>query len=114
MVSTRRVTVLGTPSCVDGGACAVPDSSVANLSLVKFNHFDTKCDAECEYFFKKKIADMCRHNMTRCYSCGNCWYGFAQCSCYKEPEFDIDECESSDEDVFLPRLRNVSPDSSKP
>ena len=40
-----------TPSCADGGACAVPDSTVANLSSGQFNHFDTKCDEECEYFF---------------------------------------------------------------
>ena len=97
---------------MDGGARSVPDSTVANLSLTQFNHFDTKCDEECQYFFKKKIADMCRHNMTRCYSCGNCWDGFAQCSCYKEPGFDIDECESSNEDVFLPTPRNNSPDST--
>ena len=103
-----------TPDCVTGGARAVPDSTVANLSSAQFNHFDTKCDEECEYFFKKRIADMCRHNMTRCYSCGNCWDGFAQCSCYKDPGFGNDESESSDEDVFLPRPRNVSPDSTKP
>ena len=54
------------------------------------------------YFFRKKIADMCRHNITRCYSCGNCWDGFAQCSCYKDPGFDIDECESRP--VMLARI----------
>ena len=48
-------------------------------------------------FFKKKIADMCQHNMTRCYSCRNCWDGFPQCSCDKEPIVS-DESESSDED----------------
>ena len=37
-----------TPSRVDGGACAVPDSTVANLSSAQFNHFDTICDEECE------------------------------------------------------------------
>ena len=99
---------------MDGGAYSIPDSTVVNLSSAQLNHFDTKCDEECEYFFKKKIADICRHNMTRFYSCGNCWDGFAQFSCYKEPGFDIDECETSDGDVFLPRLRNVSPDFTKP
>ena len=29
-----------TPTHVDGGACAVPDSTVANLSSAPFNHFD--------------------------------------------------------------------------
>ena len=48
-----------TPDCVTGGARAVPDSTVANLSSAQFNHFDTKSDEECEYFFRKKIADMC-------------------------------------------------------
>ena len=73
-----------TPTHVDGGACAVPYSTVANLSSAPFNHFDTRCDEENENFFKKKIADISQHNMTRCYSCGNCLDGFAQCSCYKE------------------------------
>ena len=103
-----------TPTHVDGGACAVPNSTVANLSLAPFNHFDTRCDEECEYFFKKKIDDLCRHNMTRCYSCGNCWDWFAQCSCYKEPRVDSDERESSDEDVFSPKPHSVRPDSTKP
>ena len=44
----------------------------------------------------------------------NCCDGFAQCSCYKDPGFDINDSESSDEDVFLIRPRNVSPDSTKP
>ena len=96
-------------SQVDGGACAPPDSTAANLSSAQFNHFDTKCDEECEYFFKKKFVDMCRHNMTRCYSCWNCWDGFAQCSCYKDPpRVDSDEYESSGKDVFSQNPRSGS------
>ena len=104
-----------TPTHVNGGACALPDSTVANLSSAQFNNLDSKCDEECEYFFKMKIADMCRHHMTRCYSCGNCWDGFSQCPCYKDPpRVDYGEYESRDEDVFSPNPRSVSPDSTKP
>ena len=56
----------------------------------------------------------CVHSMTRCFSCRNCWDGLAQCSCYKEPRVDSDEYESRDEDVFSPKPRSVSPDSTKP
>ena len=52
--------------------------------------------------------------MTTCNSFGNCWDWFGQCSCYKEPSVDNDECESSDEDVFSPKPRSGSPDSTKP
>ena len=44
-----------TPGCVGGGAHAVPDSTVANLYSAQFNHFDSKCDEECEYFFRKRL-----------------------------------------------------------
>ena len=62
-----------TPNNVDGGAYALPESTVANLSSSHINRFDAKYDEECEYFFNKKIADMCRHSMIRCYWCGNSW-----------------------------------------
>ena len=107
-----------TPAHVKGGACAVLDSTVANLSSAQFNHLDTTCDDECQYFFKNKIADMCQHNMSRCYSCGNCWDGFARCQCYKDPpRVDSGENDSSDEHVFAPKPkknRSVSPDLTKP
>ena len=91
-----------------------PRLNSCNLYSAQFNHFDLKCDDECEYFFRKKFADMCWHNKTRCCSCGNCWDGFSQWLCYKELWVDSDEYESSDEDVFSPKPRSVSPDSSKP
>ena len=97
-----------TPTHVNGGACAVPDSTVADLSSAQFNHFDTRCDDRCEYFIREYTI------MTACYSCGNCCDGFAQCSCYKEPSVDSDQCESSDDNVFSPKPCSGSPDSTKP
>ena len=43
-----------TPTHIVGGAFAVPDSTVANLPSAQFNHFDSRCDDECDFIFKKK------------------------------------------------------------
>ena len=117
-VAIRWACVPGTLSCplrMSMVAHVHSHSTAANLSLSRINYFDTKCDEECEYFFNKKIADMSQHNMTRCYSCGNCWDGFAQCLCYNiPPRVDSDEHERSDEEVFSPKARSISPYSTRP
>ena len=46
-----------TPTHVDGGACAVPDSTVADLSSAQFNHSETRCADIFEYFFRNTQYD---------------------------------------------------------
>ena len=94
----------------DQSASTMPDSSVSSLSSTPYNYYDTRCDDECSYMYKKKLADMCRHGVVRCYSCGNAWDGFAQCPCYMASMSDNPE--SSDEDVFVPKVRPDLPDST--
>ena len=96
-------------------------------TLNPHNRFDTDCDSECTYLYKKRLSEFCRHSMCRCYHCGACWDGLAQCPCYLERsptpqpdgnsidgfEMSSDSDSCSDEDVFSPKTReSTEPDST--
>ena len=96
-------------------------------TLNPHNRFDTDCDSECTYLYQKRLSEYCRHSMCRCYNCGFCWDGFAQCPCYMEGspihqpdgnhidgfEMSGSDSVSSDEDVFNPKTtESTEPDST--
>ena len=60
----------------------MPSHTTALTTHKIFNFFDDSCDDECTYLHHKDIASICRHNLTRCRKCNNCWDGMAQCNCY--------------------------------